>query len=173
MSFRLAVFFVLIFSFSAISQDVENNSILNFPSKFLKYDASSMQLNIDPDFDGLFNGLYSLENITPGLFLRPENFEIQTPTMYVFEIDHTLKYYIGNSDVYILAGQHTIVSTRIDGIKSYDFGLNAGLGYDITNKMQIEGRTFHSFYNTAPDDAFQPVQLTPLQPISLGFKTKF
>ncbi|CAL66838.1 hypothetical protein [Christiangramia forsetii] len=174
MSFRLTVLFSLIFILSGISQETENNSILNFPGKYQKYDASSIQLNGNLNLNnGIYNGLYNLEDITNGLFLRPETFEISTPNVIMFEIGHTLKYYIGNSDVYILGGQQTIISTRFDGFRSYDFGLNAGLGYDVNKKIQIEGRTFQSLYNTSPDDAFQPIQLTPIQPLSLSFKTKF
>jgi len=173
LNFKLTVIFALIVTFSGISQETVNNSILNFPSKYSKYDASSIQLSVGANPDGLLNGLYNLESIALGLFLRPENFEINMPNIKMFEIGHTLKYFIGNSDIYILGGQQTIISNRIDGLRSYDFGLNAGLGYDITDKIQIEGRTFKSLYNTSPDDAFQPVQLTPLQPLSLGFKTKF
>jgi len=175
MFYRFIILFILSGVYSGFSQETENNSILAPDNHFLKYDASSIQLNEDYTVhpSGLYNGLYSLGNITPGLFLRPETFQINAPHIKMFKIGHTLKYYIGNSDVYILGGQQTIVSSRIDGLRSYDFGLNVGLGYDITDKIQIEGRTFKSLYNNSPDDAFQPVQLTPLQPLSLGFKTKF
>ncbi|MGA8854343.1 MAG: hypothetical protein WB492_09225, partial [Christiangramia sp.] len=61
----------------------------------------------------------------------------------------------------------------MDSGRSYNFGLNGGLGYDVTKKMQIEARSFYSLYNTSPDEAFEPVQLTPIQPLSLRFKTKF
>ncbi|QYA26227.1 hypothetical protein G3I01_12170 [Gramella sp. MT6] len=62
--------------------------------------------------------------------------------------------------------------TDFSGARSFEFGLNAGLGYDLTKSTQIEGRTFQTLNNYSTDNAFQPVQLTPMQPISLGFKTK-
>lgn len=173
MSFRITILFTLIFSFPSLSQETENNSILNFPGKYLKYDASAIQLNGNFNQDGLVNGLYNLESITAGLFLRPESLTMDTPDLKLFGIGHTFKYYLGETDLYLLGGTQAIISTRLDGFRSYNFGLNAGLGYDVNKKIQIEGRTFQSLYNTSPDDAFEPIQITPLQPLSLGFKTKF
>jgi len=175
MSFRLMVLFVLFVTFSGSSQETESSSMLNFPHKYLKYDASSLQLNKHFEIypSSLYNGLYNLENITLGLFLRPESINVDSPTLEVDGIGSTFKYYLGDSDFYVLSGIQTTLSTSLNSGQSYNFGLNSGLGYDVTKNMKIEGRSFYSLYNTSPDDAFEPVQLVPLQPLSLGLKTKF
>jgi len=174
MKLKLA-FFVVIFVFtSAYTQETEvNNSILFSPNKLQKHEVSSIQLSIDPKPDGLYDGLYSLEKITPGLFLRPESFMFDSPILKSFSTGFNFKYYLGNSDLYLLGGMQSIISAPIDSSKFYNFGLNGGVGYDVNDKMQIEASSFYSLYNTSPDDAFEPVQLIPLQPLSLGFKTKF
>ena len=86
---------------------------------------------------------------------------------------YSLKYYLGNSDFYILGGAKLLLETPIITERRYNFGLSSGMGYDVSENMQIEGRTFHSLYNNSPDSTFQPAQVVPFQPISLGFKTKF
>ncbi len=175
MAFRLTILFVIIFSVSGISQETENNSILNQDHRYLKYDASSIQLSekIARFNTGLYQGLYNFENITPGLFLRPESLELNMPSLKSYGIGYAIKYYLGDSDIYVLGGMQTVISNGMDSGRSYNFGLNGGLGYDVTKKMQIEARSFYSLYNTSPDEAFEPVQLTPIQPLSLRFKTKF
>ena len=175
MAFRLTVLLVMIFSFCAHSQETENNSLLKHDHKYLKNEASTIQLSkeIKRFNTGLYNGLYNLKNLTPGLFLRPEYLHLNTPTLILNEFGYTFKYYLGDSDIYMLGGVQTIITTDIESRRTYNFGLNGGLGYDVTKKMQVEARSFYSLYNTSPDDAFEPVQLIPLQPLSLGFKTRF
>ena len=174
MKLKLAFFVVTFVVTSAYTQETEvNNSILFSPNKFLKYEASSIKLSIDPNPDGLYDGLYNLEKIASGLFLRPESFMFDSPILKSYGPGFNFKYYLGNSDLYLLGGMQAIISAPIDSGRSYNFGLNAGLGYDVTKNTQIEGRTFQSIYNSAAEDTFQPIPLTPLQPLSLGIRTRF
>ncbi len=176
MRFKLTLLLFISAVAIGFSQETEfNNSILYVHGKFLKYDGSSLQFTKEmlPKDELMINGEYDLDNIIPGLFLRPESITFDSPILQAYGAGYTLKYYIGESDVYVIGGIQSTMYTDFSGARSFEFGLNAGLGYDLTKNTQIEGRTFQTLNNYSTDNAFQPVQLTPMQPISLGFKTKF
>ncbi|PTX42848.1 hypothetical protein C8P64_1370 [Christiangramia gaetbulicola] len=176
MRFKLTLFLFISAVAIGYSQQTEfNNSILYSPNNFLKYDSSSLKFTRGMLQEGglLIDGEYDLANLLPGLFLRPEHIIFDSPFLQAYGSGYTLKYYIGESDVYITGGLQSTMYMEYSGERSYYFGFNVGVGYNLSKNTQIEGRTFQSFKSYSTGEAFQPVQLTPMQPISLGIKTKF
>ena len=80
MRIYISFFFIAFSIYTGFSQETEANIILNTGNRFLKYDASALQFNLDAGSNSLAGAIYNLENITPGLSLRAENNELETPS---------------------------------------------------------------------------------------------
>lgn len=162
---------------SGYSQQTETYSMLRTPNKYLQYDASVIQLSEHLDLNSgiLSDGAYDLGFITKGLYLRPENINLDSPFLRAYGNGFNFKYYLGKSDFYLLAGPQAIIfdTPEFQKQRTYNIGINMGVGYDINSNTQIEGKLYQSLDKNYDQNAFQPVQMVPLQPISLGFKTKF
>ena len=165
---------IILLSFTGYSQDIQGNSLQKYePEHF----ATSKQVRNGAEareYRNIFNRYnYSLESVVPGLFIRPEQFSLDSPFINAYATGFNLKYYPFSSRLYIFSGMQYVRYDTPETARVTNFGLNAGLGYDLNENTQIEGRLFHSLYNSINTEAFQPVQFTPVQPLSLGFKTKF
>ena len=175
---RFLIIAIIFICFTGVSQETERNSILKPTNKYLLYDSSGLQLNNHMDMNSsvLTDGQYDLGFIASGLYLRPENIYLDSPFLRAYGTGFSFKYYLGESGVYIIGGPQAVIfdiPESQNAQRSYNIGLNTGVGYDINSNTQIEGKLYHSLFKNYDQNAFQPVQFVPLQPLSLGFKTKF
>ncbi|MUP45463.1 hypothetical protein E0K83_06855 [Gramella sp. BOM4] len=170
----LLILAIIFLASAGFSQELEENSLQ-------KYEAGnpvkSAQVQNNSEFmeeRSLFNRYnYSLESLVPGLSLRPERISLDSPFINAYGTGFNLKYYPFKEDLYIFSGIQYARYDTPETERVHTFGLNAGLGYDLNENTQIEGRLYHSLYNSIDTEAFQPVQFMPVQPLSLGIKTKF
>ncbi|MCP9200747.1 hypothetical protein MKO06_12570 [Gramella sp. GC03-9] len=173
MKVLLFLVFILL-SFTGYSQDIQGNSLQKYEPENSAKNQQFQNGSESRENRSIFNRRnYSLESLLPGLFFRPEQFSLDSPFINAYGTGFNLKYYPFSSNLYIFTGMQYVRYDTPETARVTNFGLNAGLGYDLNENTQIEGRLFHSLYNSINTEAFQPVQFTPVQPLSLGFKTKF
>ena len=172
---RLLLFPNLIINLKGFSQETLGKSLQKYEPEISERNTQNNQNDTDfREYRSLFNQQnYSLESLLPGLFLRPEQFTLDSPFLNAYGTGFNFKYYPFKEDLYLFSGMQYVRYDSPETGRVNNFGVNAGFGYDLNENMQIEGRLYHSLYNSIDTDAFQPVQFVPLQPLSLGFKTKF
>lgn len=170
---NLIIFLIIFSSIGSKAQEKEELGSFNSENSFLNYDGSDLQLK--GDFlhqNGLYDGMYNLESFISGLYLKPENYQLISPTSFTYGGGYLFRYNIKNSNFYLLAGPEITIYGDISGQRIYNYGFGAGLGHEVTDKLSLEARYFQNLNSSQQSglDVFQPLQMNTL---SLGLKTSF